>query len=46
MDDDGASAVASSGDDGAIQTISTFFYPVLRLVVAGIAVWYSSGASA
>jgi hypothetical protein len=32
--------------DGVMDTISSFLYPALRLVAAGLIVWYSSGASA
>jgi len=31
--------------DGVMDTISVFVYPALRLIVAGLTVWYSSGAS-
>lgn len=32
--------------DGVMDTISAFVYPAVRLIVAGLTVWYSSGASA
>jgi hypothetical protein len=33
-------------DDGVMDTISGIAYPALRLLLAGLTVWYSSGASA
>ncbi len=35
--------VASSG---IMATVSEYLYPAARLLVAGLAVWYSSAASA
>eukprot|EP00934_Nitzschia_sp_Nitz4_P000520 Nitzschia sp. Nitz4//scaffold35_size145790//494//7179//NITZ4_003001-RA/size145790-augustus-gene-0.108-mRNA-1//1//CDS//3329549037//520//frame0 len=39
-------ATTSSGHVQLMDTISYFFYPCLRLVLAGCVVWYSSKASA
>ena len=35
-----------TASDGVIDTISSILYPALRLGLAGMTVWYSSGASA
>jgi hypothetical protein len=35
-----------SDDGGVMDTVSEIGYPVLRLLLAGLTVWYSSGASA
>lgn len=35
-----------TASDGVMYTISFFLYPAIRLVLAGLIVWYSSGASA
>jgi hypothetical protein len=31
--------------DGVMDSISTFLYPALRLVVAGLVVWFSADGS-
>jgi hypothetical protein len=36
---------ASFAGDGIMDSISTVLYPALRLVVAGLAVWFSAGGS-
>ena len=35
-----------AADDGVMDSISEILYPSLRLLLAGLTVWYSSGASA
>ena len=41
MADDGS----DTDNGGVMDTISTYLYPAIRLILAGVAIWYSSGSS-